>query len=198
MKKLNLGFLASHSGTNMQAIIDNVKNGKLDANLCAVISNNSNSGALERAKKEGIPAYHISEKTHPGNVSSKIIEIFTHHGVDTIVLAGYMKKLDSKIINHFGGRVLNIHPALLPKFGGEGMYGINVHKAVIEAGEKISGATVHLVSPEYDQGKILMQMQVEVKENDTPESLAERVLKIEHILYTEVLRKISTGEIQIP
>lgn len=198
MTKLNLGFLASHSGTNMQAIIDNVKSGNLDANLCAVISNNSNSGALERARKEGIPAYHVSEKTYPGNVSAKIIEIFSQHGVNTIVLAGYMKKLDPSVINHFIGRVLNIHPALLPKFGGEGMYGINVHKAVIEAGEKITGATVHLVSTEYDRGKILMQMQVEVQDNDTPETLAERVLKVEHILYSEVLRKISTGEIQIP
>lgn len=198
MTELNLGFLASHSGTNMQAIIDNVKSGYLKANLCAVISNNSNSGALERARKEGIPAYHISEKTHPGQVTEKIIEIFTKHNVNTVILAGYMKKLDPRVIEYFNGRVLNIHPALLPKFGGEGMYGINVHRAVLEAGEKKSGATVHLVTAEYDKGKILMQMEVDVLPNDTPETLAERVLQIEHKLYTEVLKKISLGEITIP
>ncbi len=198
MIELRLGFLASHSGTNMQAIIDSVKSGYLKAHLCAVISNNSQSGALERARKEGIPAFHVSEKTHPGKVNEQIIEVFDKYRVNTLVLAGYMKKLAPSVIDHFHGRVLNIHPALLPKFGGEGMFGINVHKAVIEAGEKVSGATVHLVNVEYDRGRILMQMGVEVYPDDTPESLAERVLKIEHKLYPEVLKKISLGEIIIP
>ena len=198
MIELRLGFLASHSGTNMQAIIDSVKSGYFKAHLCAVISNNSQSGALERARKEGIPAFHISEKTHPGKVSEQIIDIFDRYKVNTVVLAGYMKKLEPFVIEHFSGRVLNIHPALLPKFGGEGMYGINVHKAVIEAKEKVSGATVHLVNADYDKGRILMQMEVDVLPNDTPESLAERVLNIEHKLYPEVLKKISLGEIIIP
>ncbi|HOK15490.1 MAG TPA: phosphoribosylglycinamide formyltransferase [Candidatus Kapabacteria bacterium] len=198
MTELRLGFLASHSGTNMQAIIDSVKNGYFKAHLCAAISNNSQSGALERARKEGIPAFHVSEKTHPGKVGQQVIEIFDKYQVNTVVLAGYMKKLEPFVIDHFNGRVLNIHPALLPKFGGEGMYGINVHKAVIEAGEKVSGATVHLVNADYDRGRILMQMEVEVLPDDTPESLAEKVLKIEHKLYPEVLKKISLGEIIIP
>ena len=198
MIELRLGFLASHSGTNMQAIIDSVKSGYFKADLCAVISNNSQSGALERARKEGIPAFHISEKTHPWKVSEQIIDIFDKYKVNTVVLAGYMKKLEPFVIEHFSGRVLNIHPALLPNFGGEGMYGINVHKAVIEAREKVSGATVHLVNADYDKGRILMQMEVDVLPDDTPESLAQRVLNIEHKLYPEVLKKISLGEIIIP
>ena len=108
-----------------------------------------------------------------------------------------MKKLPAEIINFVDGRVLNIHPALLPKFGGEGMFGINVHKAVIESGEKISGATVHLVDSEYDRGRIQNQITVEVLVNDTAESLAERVLKVEHQIYTDTLVKISNGEIVI-
>ncbi len=195
---LNLGFLASHSGTNMQAIIDSVKSKNLDANLCCVISNNSSSGALEKAKAAGIPAFHISEKTHPAYVSEKIIELFCMHGVDTIVLAGYMKILDSKVINAFSGRVLNIHPALLPKYGGEGMYGINVHQAVLVAGEKQSGASIHLVDAAYDRGRVLTQAIVPVEPADTPETLASRVLIAEHKLYSETLQKIATGEIVIP
>ncbi len=198
MQKLNLGFLASHSGSNMLAIINNVLSGSLQANLCALISNNSSSGAMEKAKAAGMPCYHVSEKTHLGATAEAIISIFSSHNVDTIVLAGYMKILDKSVIEHFGGRVLNIHPTLLPKYGGEGMYGINVHKAVIEAKEKKSGATIHLVNPEYDKGRILAQSEVDVLPEDTPESLAKRVLAVEHILYSETLRKISIGEIIIP
>lgn len=197
MKLLNLGFLASHGGSNMQAIIDKAKSGSLAANLCAVISNNSNSGALEKANAEGIAAYHVSEKQFPGKVSEKIIEIFEKQGVDTIVLAGYMKILDKSVIEHFKGRVLNIHPALLPKFGGQGMYGMNVHKAVIEAGESVSGATIHLVDSEYDRGRILAQKEVPVLLDDTAETLAQRVLQAEHLLYSETLQKIAIGEIAI-
>lgn len=194
-----LGFMASHSGTNMQAIIDAIKEGKLNAQACAVISNNSNSLALERARIEGIPAYHISSKKYPDEeeLAQAIINAFKENGVDTVVLAGYMKKLSPNVIHAFNGRVLNIHPALLPKFGGKGLYGMYVHEAVIRAGEKISGATVHLVDEHYDHGKILNQKTVDVSPEDTPESLAQKVLKIEHQLYVETLQKIASGEIVI-
>ncbi|MGI6370272.1 MAG: phosphoribosylglycinamide formyltransferase [Candidatus Kapaibacterium sp.] len=194
---LNLGFLSSHSGSNVQAIIDNVASGKLRANLCALVSNNSNAFVLERAKKANIPAFHISSHNY-ADPEKKIIEVFKEHNVNTVILAGYMKKVSADLIHNFSNRVLNIHPALLPKFGGEGMFGSNVHKAVIEAGEKISGATIHLVTPNYDDGKILNQMTVPVLDNDTPETLAKRVLEIEHILYTDTLIKIANGEILIP
>lgn len=194
---LNLGFLSSHGGSNVQAIIDNVASGKLRANLCAVVSNNSNALVLERAKQANIPAFHISNHNY-ADPEQEIVEVFKKHNVNTVILAGYMKKVSADLIHSFSNRVLNIHPALLPKFGGEGMFGSNVHKAVIESGEKISGATIHLVTPNYDDGKILNQMTVPVLDNDTPETLAKRVLEIEHILYTDTLIKIANGDIVIP
>jgi phosphoribosylglycinamide formyltransferase-1 len=195
MQKLNLGFLCSHSGSNMQAIIDNVKNGNLYAELCAVVSNNHCSGAIEKAQKENIPHYVVNEKTHTNEITQEIIRIFKSHNVDTVILAGYMKLISQSLIDAFNNRVLNIHPALLPKFGGKGMYGMNVHKAVIEAKEIVSGATIHQVNPNYDDGKILAQIEVPVLPNDTPEILAERILKEEHKLYSSTLIKISNGEI---
>ena len=193
---LILGFLCSHGGSNMQAIIDNIKTGKLNAKAGAVISNNSDAFALKRAEKENIPAYHISNKTHD-DVDAEIINIFDKYNVNTVILAGYMKIVSKRIIEHYNGRVLNIHPALLPKFGGEGMYGINVHKAVILSGAKISGATIHLVTPNYDDGRILNQMEVPVYTSDTPQILADRVLETEHILYSDTLIKIANGDIKI-
>ncbi len=197
MQKLKIGFLASHGGSNMQAIIDAIKFGKLTAEACAVISNNSESGALKRAQKEGIPFYHISSKTHPNEaeLDKAVIAAFDKHGVNLIVLAGYMRKIGPAILERFKGRILNIHPALLPKFGGEGMFGMKVHTAVIKAGEKVSGPTVHLVDEEYDHGKILAHKEVPVLTDDTPETLAERVLKAEHIIFAETLQRIATGEL---
>ena len=180
----------------MQAIIDNIKNGKLNAKAGAVISNNSDAFALKRAEKENIPAYHISNKTHD-DVDAEIINIFDKYNVNTVILAGYMKIVSKRIIEHYNGRVLNIHPALLPKFGGEGMYGINVHKDVILSGAKVSGATIHLVTPNYDDGRILNQMEVPVYTSDTPQILADRVLETEHILYSDTLIKIANGDIKI-
>jgi phosphoribosylglycinamide formyltransferase-1 len=195
-----IGFLASHGGSNMQAIIDACKSGKLQASPAVVISNNSNSGAIARAKTEGVPYYYLSGKTHPGpgELDDAILDAFLLHSVDIVVLAGYMKKLGPKILTHFRGRILNVHPALLPKFGGEGMFGIHVHEAVIAAGEKESGVTIHFVDEQYDTGAILAQTRVPVKPDDTPETLAARVLEQEHILYAETLQRIVTGEIPLP
>ena len=195
MPKLNLGFLASHGGSNMQAIIDACKNGKVNADACVVISNNSESTALQRAKKESIPGYHISTATHNDHVDDSIIEVLEKHNVELVILAGYMKKLGDKVIERFKGRVLNIHPALLPKFGGKGMYGKFVHEAVLASGEKISGPTVHVVDLIYDHGRILAQKEVPVFPDDTIETLSARVLEQEHILFPETIHKIATGEI---
>lgn len=194
---MNIGFLASHGGSNMQAVIDACKEGRLLARPVVVISNNGDSRALERARTEGIPAYHLSTKTHadPSGLDLAILDALLKHSVDIVVLAGYMKKLGPKTLSHFLGRILNIHPALLPKHGGQGMYGIRVHEAVIAAGEKESGVTVHLVDEEYDRGPILAQVRVPVMPGDTPETLAERVLVQEHILYPATLQRIATGEI---
>ncbi len=197
---MNIGFLASHGGSNMQAIIDACKSRKLQATPAVVISNNSDSGAIARAKTEGVPYYYLSRKTHPvpEELDEAILDTFLRHSVDIVVLAGYMKKLGPKMLSHFRGRIVNVHPALLPKFGGEGMYGIHVHEAVIAAGEKESGVTIHFVDEQYDTGQILAQRRVPVMSNDTPETLAARVLEQEHILYAETLQRIATGEIPFP
>ncbi len=195
MKKFNIAFFASHGGSNMQAIIDNIANGNLNSKAALLISNNSKSGAAERALTRNIPFYHISNLTNPDEISriKQIQFIFDKHGIDLVVLAGYMKKLPNEIIEKVSGRVLNIHPALLPDFGGESMYGMNVHKAVIQSGVKISGATVHLVNSEYDRGRILLQESISIQKDDTPDTLAEKVLKIEHKIYPEVIRMLETG-----
>lgn len=199
MPKLHLGFLASHGGSNVQAIVDACKLGKLDAKPCCIISNNSKSYVLERAKKEGIPYYHVSSKNYPNQeyIDNAIIQLFDKHNVDIVVLAGYMKKIGDNLLNHFHGRVLNIHPALLPKYGGKNMYGKFVHEAVLKSNERFSGPTVHLVDNKYDNGRILAQIKVPVYPDDTIETLSARVLKQEHIIYAETLQKIATSEIEL-
>ncbi len=184
----------------MQAILDACKNGSLLADPVVVISNNSGSGALERAKKEGIPAMHLSGKTHPGvgALDRAILQVLTGYRVDVVVLAGYMKKLGPETLQHYRGTMLNIHPALLPKFGGEGMYGMHVHRAVLDSGEKESGVTIHVVDENYDTGPIIAQERVPVLEADTWESLAARILECEHRLYPETLRRVANGEITLP
>ncbi|MHB9130871.1 MAG: phosphoribosylglycinamide formyltransferase [Armatimonadota bacterium] len=197
MTPLRLGILASHGGSNMQAIIDAAKSGQLDAIPCVVISNNSDSLALARARNEGIPAYHLSSRTHPepDALDLAIRQALVAHDVDVVVLAGYMKKLGPKTLQHFTGRILNIHPALLPKYGGQGMYGRHMHEAVLAAGETTTGVTIHLVSEDYDTGPILAQCEVPVVEGDTVETLAERVLAREHTFYIETLQRIGEGTV---
>ena len=149
---LRLGFFASHGGTNMQAIIDACKDGRLAATPCVVISNNSASEALKRARRESIPACHLSRRTHPspGELDRRTAAVLGRHRVNLVVLAGYMRKLGAPVLSRYPRRVLNVHPALLPRFGGAGMYGRAVHEAVLAAGETETGATVHVVDEEYD------------------------------------------------
>ncbi len=181
----------------MQAIIDGCRSGYIDANPAVVISNNSASGALERARRAGIPCFHISSKQFSAEeaLGIAIADTLENHGVDLVILAGYMKIVGPEILRRFRGRVLNIHPALLPKFGGKGMYGRFVHEAVLAAGEKESGPTVHLVDEIYDHGRILAQAIIPVLQGDTPDTLADRVLQQEHILYPDTIRRIALGEI---
>ena len=196
MSTLHLGFLASHGGSNMQAIIDACVEGRLDGTSCVAISNNSEAVALARARKAGIPCYYISGKTHPGEMEDQaILRTFRAHDVDTVILAGYMKRLGPLTLQAYRGRILNIHPALLPKFGGRGMYGKRVHEAVLQAGETVTGVTVHVVDELYDHGRILAQCEVPVLAGDTVDSLAERVLRQEHRVYPETLRRIAAGEL---
>ena len=200
MKELKVGVIASHGGSNLQAIIDSCEAGKIPAEVVVVISNNSSSGALERARRHGICAVHLSNKHYPDDtdLDDAITKVLKERRVDLVCLAGYMKKRGPTFLNSFKNRVLNIHPALLPKFGGKGFYGMKVHEAVLAAGESESGATVHLVDERYDHGPILAQRKVPVLPDDTPETLAARVLVEEHRIYPEVIGKIARGEIRLP
>ena len=181
----------------MQAIINACTAGTLAAAPRVVISNNSQSGALARARQANMAAYHLSERTHGEALGGAILAALQRHGVEVICLAGYMKKLGAEVLAAYEGRILNIHPSLLPKFGGQGMYGMRVHEAVLAAGERESGATVHLVNEEYDQGRVLAQEKVAVKAGDTPEALQERVLAVEHRLYAATLARIAAGDLKI-
>ena len=200
MSKLRLGFLASHGGSNVQAIVDACGAGELHAEPRVVISNNSGSEVLRRAAREGVPGFHLSSKTHPrpDDLDAAIERVLVDHGVELVVLGGYMRMLGPRVLGRYKRRVLNVHPALLPAYGGRGMYGERVHAAVLAAGERVTGVTVHLVDDEYDQGPILAQVEVPVLDGDTVESLRQRVLRREHELYPETLQKIATGEIELP
>ena len=193
MKHLRIGVLASGGGSNLQSIIDHSLDGSLNGEVVAVISNNSGAGALERARRHGIDTLHISGATEgsPEAVDSRIAEEFSMRAVDVVALAGYMKKIGPALLGRFTGRIVNIHPALLPRFGGPGMYGIQTHRAVIDAGVHESGPTVHLVDDKYDHGAILDRRTVPVLPDDTPETLQKRVLEQEHELYPIVLQELA-------
>lgn len=181
-------ILCSGRGSNMLAILDACEKGHITATPTGVISNNSNSLALEKAKARQIPSFSLNEDS-PASRDISLKEVILKLNPDFIILAGYLKKLPSDIIEHYPDKILNIHPALLPEFGGKGMYGLNVHEAVIEAGKNVTGVTIHYVTGEYDKGAILFQAKVPVLKNDTPESLAARVLEIEHQKYPEVIEE---------
>jgi phosphoribosylglycinamide formyltransferase-1 len=196
---MNIAVFASGRGSNLMAILNAIKEGKLNARVSVVISNNSNAGALEIARANGIDALHISRKQFSSDEDyvNRILCELKSRNIELIVLAGYMKKIPPEIIREYPNRILNIHPALLPAFGGLGMYGMNVHKAVIDYGVKITGVTVHIVDEEYDHGPIVMQRAVEVRDDDTPETLAERVLKVEHEIYPQAIKLFVEGKVKI-
>lgn len=187
---MNLAFLASGNGSNMKVIYDACKNGELDASPKVMITDVRNCGALKIAEKIMI-CYCITSPREDYLISN----ILQEHEIDLVILAGYLRKVGPITLNNYKERILNIHPALLPKFGGKGMYGLKVHEAVIAAGEKVTGPTVHLVDEEYDNGRILSQCVTPVLQNDTPASLAERVLKEEHKIYAKTIQKFIHKEI---
>lgn len=189
---MKIAVFASHGGSDLQAIIDGCKSGALDAQVCMVISNNADAYALTRAQNEGIPCYHVSHKLIPDaeELETRMLTLLKEHGAELIFLAGYLRKLGERVLRRYENRVFNIHPALLPKYGGKGMYGIHVHTAVLEAGDKISGVTIHRVNEAYDSGDIVAQTEVPVLPDDTPELLAARVLEREHVFLVEVLAQL--------
>lgn len=195
---MNVGVLVSGGGTNLQAIIDAVESGEIPARISVVISNVEGAYALERAKKHGIPGLCIPHKGKAREEHEKeIIDALERHKAELVVLAGYLRMLTPQIIRHYPNRILNIHPALLPSFGGPGMHGLNVHKAVIDYGCKVSGCTVHLVDEGIDTGPIIVQRCVPVMEDDTPETLAKRVLSEEHKAYVTAVKLFAENQITV-
>jgi phosphoribosylglycinamide formyltransferase-1 len=197
---MNIAFLASHRGSNMQSIIDACKLGSLAARPVVVISNNKDSGALSRAEQEGIPGIHLNSKEVDTEIEldRAMLEVLSEYKAELVILAGYMKRIGPLTLAAFLNRILNIHPCLLPKYGGQGMYGMRVHEAVIASGDKESGVTIHVVNEEYDKGAIVAQQKLRVEEGDTAESLARRVLALEHRLYVDTIRNIISGDVALP
>ena len=188
MRSYNIAAYISGSGSNLKSVIESSLKGKIASKIRLVIAN-KNADGLKYPSSLGIETAVIERKKLPRKEFVDLqFRLLEKHGIDLIILAGYLKKIPDEIIEKFRGRIINIHPALLPKFGGKGMHGIQVHKAVIEAGEKSSGPTVHFVDEKYDHGDIILQEKIAVAEGETPESLQRKVLKIEHRIYTEALK----------
>lgn len=197
---MNIAVLASHEGTTLQAVLDACAAGAIAARVALVIGNNAASGALRRARLASVETLHLSGATHPDprSLDRAICAALTEHGIDVVLLAGYMKKLGPVTLERFAGRILNTHPALLPKFGGRGMYGDHVHRAVLASGEGVSGASVHLADGEYDTGPVLAQVTVPVERGDTAATLAARVQQAERALVVEVLADLASGKRTLP
>ena len=199
MARLRIGVLASHNGTTLQSMIDACEKLTLEADIAVVIGNNSQSGAAKRAAHHGIPFVHLSGHTHPVPVEldRAICASLKSKKINLIVLAGYMKKLGPLTLQAFTGSILNTHPALLPSFGGKGMFGTRVHAAVLEAGMSTTGVTIHLVDERYDNGAVIAQKKVIVLPDDNVDTLSERVQAREKTLLLEVLREVAAGRIDL-
>ena len=194
MKALRLAILASGGGSNLQSIIDAVENGQLKSNIICVISNKEDAYALERAKKHQIQAIFIDPKSKNKSYDDQLLDLLKEKEIDLVVLAGYLKIIPAEMIDHYPRKIINIHPSLLPKYGGQGYYGMHVHNAVVEAGDKTSGATVHFVDKGIDTGEIILQRSLEVQ-GDSPQTLQKRILEeIEHKILVEAISILEEKE----
>ena len=194
---LSIAVFASGGGSNLQALIDRFNaTPSSNARVALVISDRTDAGALERARRARIPARVIATKGRvQTDIARDMLAACDEHGIGLIALAGYLKLVPAEVVRAFRERIVNVHPALLPAFGGPGYYGMRVHEAVIESGATVSGPTVHLVDEEYDRGRILAQWPVPVFAGDTADALAARVLAVEHALYPAVIEAIASGEL---
>jgi len=194
MKSFSIAAYISGSGSNLKAVIDSSLKGFISSKVRLAIANKEVSG-LDYPKELGIETAVISRDEMPRAEFLKAqTDLLEKHGIDLIILAGFLKKLPPELVGRYEGRILNIHPALLPKFGGKGMHGMAVHRAVIEAGEEFSGPTVHFVDNRYDHGDILLQKKVKLEPGETPESLQKKVLEVEHIIYAEAIKLLEERE----
>lgn len=193
-----IGVLASTKGTDLQAIIDEMKAGKMPGvELAVVVSNKKNAFALERARAHGYPAVFVDPKGEkPEEYDVELADVMKEYGVDLVVLVGYMRILTPSFVRRFPRRIINVHPALMPKFSGPGFFGSNVHEEVLKAGEKETGCTIHFVDEGVDTGEIIVQKKVAVEQGDTPETLKTKVQTLEKQWYPEVIRMFAEGKIQ--
>ncbi len=195
---LAVAVFVSGRGSNVQAIQDKIDRGELNARIALMISSSANAGALEIARRHQIPSFILTANQYADEAAygQALLRLLKDHEVKLIVLAGYLKKVPGQVVQSYRHRMINIHPALLPSFGGQGLYGRHVHEAVLNYGCKVSGATVHLVDLEYDTGQPLLQRCVPVQEEDTPETLAARVLAVEHEILPEAIRLFAENRIR--
>lgn len=193
---LNLAIFVSGRGSNFQAVLDAIAQKSLRARIAVLISDRSEAGALHIAQQAGI-ATEVLACRDEEKYEHTLRFVLQQREVNFIVLAGYLRKIPASLIRAYRGRIINIHPALLPSFGGKGMYGKHVHQAVLDYGCKVSGATVHFVEEEYDTGAPILQRCVRVHEDDTAETLAGRVLEVEHQILPEALRLFAEERVQI-
>ena len=196
-----IAVFASGGGTNLQSLIDTFgADGRPDnsARIALVLSDRPGIGALDRADKAGVPTAVVRPKDYDGQAgfAGALLAVLREHAIDIVALAGYLKLVPETVVQAFRGRIINIHPGPLPTFGGSGMWGHHVHEAVIESGVAVSGPTIHFVDERYDTGPIIAQWPVPVLPDDTPDTLAARVLKYEHRLYPAVLGALARGEIE--
>ena len=199
MSNKKIAVFTSGNGSNLQALIDAVQAGYITADIRVVVSNRKESLALERAKKHKIEALYVTpvDCRDSKEYFVKLTRFMEERQIDLVCLAGFLLMIQPELVRKYKGRILNIHPALLPGFGGKGMYGHHVHEAVIKSGAKYSGCTVHFVDEEYDHGQIVLQRVVPVHDDDTPDTLAERVLKEEHKAYPDAVKLFVEGKLEI-
>lgn len=196
---LKLAVFASGGGSNFQSIAEAIQAQKLDAEVALVITNNPKAGVLQRAAAFGIPAHILNPSTFETEAvyTDTLLRVLADANVEMIALAGYLKKIPQPLISAYKNKILNIHPSLLPSFGGKGMYGIRVHQAVLAHGVRWTGVTIHLVDEAYDTGAIILQEPVPVRQDDTAEILAARVLTKEHRIYPDALQLFAENRVRI-
>lgn len=199
MSKKRIAVLVSGRGSNLKSIFNHINTGKLDASVDLVISNKSTAGAFDLAREQDVETFHLSALHYESKAdyNEAFLNALQTANIDLVVLAGFLKMIPKNVITAFQHRIINIHPALLPSFGGKGLYGHFVHEAVLEYGAKLSGATVHFVETGYDTGPPIIQQSVPVLDNDTPDTLAARVLEVEHEILPKAIQYFCKNKIEI-
>ena len=195
---MKLAFLASNNGSSLRAIVAAIEAGELSAEPCLVVSNRKTAPALEFARGRGIATLVIPTTSDPAGADKRLAAALRTAGANLVILSGYLRKLGPATLEAFAGRTLNIHPALLPSYGGHGMYGRHVHEAVVAAGERETGATVHLVDDEYDHGAVVAQVRLPIAPGETADSVERKVTAAEPRLFVETLQRLASGELELP